>query len=393
MGRKDETLIPPGTAWLQDPAAARVCAAVQAGGFSIYFVGGCVRNVLLARPVSDLDLSTDARPEQVIALAEAAGLKAVPTGLEHGTVTVIADGSPFEITTFRRDVETDGRHAVVAFSDSIVEDARRRDFTMNALYATPDGRVVDPLGGLADLRARRVRFIEDPAARIREDYLRILRFFRFTAHYGDPALGFDAEALAAIAENLEGLERLSAERVGHEMVRLLSAPDPVPAVATMARVGVLAIILPGSDDRWLGPLVHLQGVLAVAPDWRARLALLGGEDPAQRLRLSRADGRFLSTLQQDGFGARPLVEVAYREGEEAAHQVLAIRAAVAGEMPEMAKLETISEAAQAQFPVSAADLMPDLQGPALGAELKALEACWIASGFALSREDLLRGVR
>ncbi|NNE52236.1 MAG: CCA tRNA nucleotidyltransferase [Sulfitobacter sp.] len=389
MGRTDENLIPPDTPWLTDPAARAVCAALQAEGHHLYFVGGCVRNALLGRPVSDVDMSTNARPEEVTRLAEAAGLKAVPTGIDHGTVTVVSDGHPFEITTFRRDVETDGRRAVVAYSDDIADDARRRDFTMNALYATPAGEIVDPLGGLPDLRARRVRFIEDPAARIREDYLRILRFFRFTATYGDPALGFDAEALAAIAANLDGLETLSAERLGHEMTRLLTAPEPAPAVAAMRQVGALGRVLPGSDDRWLGPLVHLEQEVGIPADWRARLAILGGEDVAVWLRLSKADGRMLEKLTAHGFGATTLAEIAYREGVEVAQQTLLIRGAVAAEIPQKCFLDTITDAAKAEFPIRAADLMPRYKGPALGEKLRALEADWIASGFALTAQELI----
>jgi poly(A) polymerase len=161
--------------WLEDPATRRVCAALTIDGAAAYFVGGCVRNALLGAPVSDLDIATDATPETVITLAKRAGVKAIPTGIEHGTVTLVQSGIPFEVTTFRKDVATDGRRAVVAFSTDIAEDAQRRDFTMNALYAAPDGTGVDPLNGLKDLNARNVRFIGDATARIREDYLRSLR--------------------------------------------------------------------------------------------------------------------------------------------------------------------------------------------------------------------------
>ena len=217
-----------------------------------------------------------------MALAAAAGLAAVPTGIDHGTVTLLSDGQPFEVTTFRRDVETFGRHATVAFSTDIAEDAARRDFTMNALYAEPDGTLVDPLGGLADLRARRVRFVGDPARRIAEDYLRILRFFRIHAWYGDPAGGLDPEGLAACAALQEGLDSLSRERVGAEIAKLLAARDPAPAVAAMAATGILARVLPGADPRALAPLVHLEAGAGLAPRWQRRLAALGG-----RRRLAR----------------------------------------------------------------------------------------------------------
>ena len=209
-------------AWLTDPAVRRLCAMLTDAGYEAWFVGGCVRNALIGAGASDLDITTDARPETVTELGERAGFRVVPTGIDHGTVTVVVDGTPFEITTFRRDVETDGRHATVAFADTAEEDARRRDFTMNALYAAPDGTVLDPLGGAADALAGHVRFIGDPNRRITEDYLRILRFFRFFAWYGDPAHGIDAEGLAACAAHVDGIDSLSAERLGQEMRKLLT---------------------------------------------------------------------------------------------------------------------------------------------------------------------------
>ena len=206
--------------WLQNDAAQVVCRLLTDAGYQAWFVGGCVRNELLGAPVADLDLTTDAVPELVMRLAKKAEIKAIPTGFDHGTVTLVQDGIPFEVTTFRRDVATDGRHAIVAFSDNIADDARRRDFTVNALYAGPDGQVVDPLGGLDDLKARRIRFIEDPDQRIKEDYLRILRFFRFYAWYGDTDEGPDPDSLAACAANIAGLQSLSIERVTAEMLKL-----------------------------------------------------------------------------------------------------------------------------------------------------------------------------
>ena len=220
-------------AWLSDARTQQVLGLLADDGHTACAVGGCVRNALLGAPVTDVDIATSARPDRVMALAEGAALRAVPTGLAHGTVTVVAGGQGFEVTTLRRDVATDGRHARIAFSDRVADDAARRDFTMNALYARADGTVLDPLGGLDDLRARRVRFVGDPDNRIAEDYLRILRFFRFHAQYG--ANGPDAEGLAACAAGADGLARLSAERVTAELRKLLAAPDPAPAVAAMAQ--------------------------------------------------------------------------------------------------------------------------------------------------------------
>ena len=247
--------------FLCDPGLRRILDAFEAAGHRILLVGGAVRNALLGEPVSDIDLATDALPDQVIALAGRAGLRTVPTGIRHGTVTVLAphdDGwRGHEVTTFRHDVETDGRHATVAFSDDLHEDAARRDFTINALYATGTGEVLDPMGGLPDLAARRLRFVGDPRARIAEDYLRILRFFRFHAWYGRPGRA-DAQAVAACAELAPGMSRLSRERIGAEMRKLLSAPDPGDALGLMQHCGVLQLALPGADAGLLPDLLRVE---------------------------------------------------------------------------------------------------------------------------------------
>ncbi|WP_438986931.1 CCA tRNA nucleotidyltransferase [Marivivens donghaensis] len=370
--------------WLTHPASQAVCKALTDGGFQAYFVGGCVRNALLGKPVSDLDISTDARPEQTLKLAKQAGLKAIPTGIDHGTITVVADGIPFEITTFRRDVDTDGRHAIVDFADTMDEDARRRDFTMNALYAAPNGEVFDPVNGLPDLRAGHLRFIGDADHRIREDYLRILRFFRFSAWYGDPALGIDPDGLAACAENLDGLAQLSAERVGSEMRKLLSAADPAPAMAAMAASGVLYAVLPGAQAQSLSVLVHLEGDRS--PDPIRRLAVIGGEDVPERLRLSNLDKRRLEAIQV-GINM-DLAELGYRHKDTAEDSYL-VRQASMGQPLDPEELAVLHHAVQQSFPVKAADLMPVFTGAALGERLRKLEADWIASGFTLSRDTLI----
>lgn len=375
--------------WLSAPAAQAVCAMLTDAGHQAWFVGGCVRNTLLGVPVTDLDITTDARPEQVVALAEATGFRPVPTGADHGTITVVVTGEPFEITTFRRDVETDGRRAVVAYADSIEEDAHRRDFTMNALYVAPDGEIADPLGGLDDLRARRVRFIDDPADRIREDYLRILRFFRFHAWYGDPLAGIDPDALAAIAELSAGIETLSLERLGAEMKKLLAAPDPAPAVAAMGRCGALGHVLPGADPQALPQLVHFEAETGASPDPIRRLACIGGADPAERLRLSKAETRALARLVDHIGGTEPPEALAYRLGPDAARDVVLLRAALLELPPPTDLAYHLTQGAVAEFPVKPADLMPAYRGPALGARLAELENRWIASGFTLTRDALL----
>ena len=372
-------------------------------------VGGAVRNALLGEPVEDIDIATALRPERVLELAAAAGLKVVPTGIEHGTVTVVAEGEGFEVTTFRRDVETDGRRAVVEFSDRLEEDAARRDFTINALYAGADGAVIDPVGGLADLAARRLRFVGDPYQRIAEDYLRILRFFRFHARYGRGAP--DDAALAACAAGAEGLARISRERIGAEMRKLLSAPDPVEAVRLMQRTGVLAQVLPGADADRLAALVAAEPGLcppralplahckrstgpfagrSPAQDtcaekkWPVRLAALAAPDAAERLRLSRDEARVQDELRFAG----SLSEAAYRLGAERAGQIALLRAA-GGEALRADWREQIDFAAGQKLPVSAADLSDRLSGPALGRGLRAAEAAWIESGFVMPAPALI----
>src|SRR5581483_12159264 len=253
------------TDWLKRPQVVRVFQALSKNGAAIRAVGGAVRNSLLGLPVAEIDLATTALPERVMALARSADLKAVPTGIEHGTVTVVADGMPFEVTTLRRDVETYGRHAKIAFTEDWEEDARRRDFTLNALYADRDGTVFDPLGGYADLVAGRVRFIGKPEDRIKEDYLRILRFFRFNAYYGKGPL--DPEGLAACVRLRVGLTQLSAERIAGELRRILVAPGAVRAVRALFDYGLLTDVLGGAPRMMrFERLVAVEEALGLAPD-------------------------------------------------------------------------------------------------------------------------------
>ena len=317
-------------------------------------------------------------------MGKAAGFKVVPTGIDHGTVTVVVDGAPFEVTTFRRDVDTDGRHATVVFADTAEEDARRRDFTMNALYAAPDGTLHDPLGGIPDILAGHVRFIGDAAQRIQEDCLRILRFFRFFAWYGDPAMGIDADGLAACAAFVDGINGLSAERIGQEMRKLLSAPNPAPAVASMAASGALLRVLPGAGPNALTVLIHLEELAGIVPDFSRRLAALGG-DP-DRLRLTNAEAQRHDILRDMDISAG---EAGYRYGATVAIDRGLVLAASLSQPLNDTDVAAARLGDGQVLPVKAADFMPALQGPALGAALRQAEARWIASGFTLTRYDLL----
>ncbi|NAZ37755.1 CCA tRNA nucleotidyltransferase [Rubellimicrobium sp. CFH 75288] len=375
-------------ALLEDPAARAALDLLRDGGHRAWIVGGAVRDALMGRPVGDTDLATDAPPERVLALARAAGLRTLPTGLDHGTVTLLPGGRPVETTTLRRDVETFGRRAAVAFGASVEEDARRRDFTVNALFLAPDGTLLDPVGGLGDLAQRRIRFVGDPATRIREDALRALRYFRFHATHGDPEGGADPDALDAVARHLDALDALSRERVGHEMRRLLAAPDPAPAMAALRATGALARLLPGAGDALLAPLVHVEGLAGLAPEPIRRLAALGGEDAAARLRLSRAEAARLSRLSAAMAESAGPGELGYRLGRPEAESVLALRAALGGRPIDPSDLEAARIGAAARLPVGAADLAP-LTGPALGRRLREIERAWIDSGFRLDRAALL----
>ena len=292
-------------AWLNEADTKAVMEALASGGGTARFAGGCVRNALMGEPVADIDIATTETPEKARALLEAKGIKVVPTGIDHGTITAVMPSRHFEITTLRVDVATDGRRADVAFTEDWVADASRRDFTMNALYCDADGTVHDPLGGRDDLKARRVRFIGDAHARIREDYLRILRFFRFHAWYGkgEP----DAASLRACAEEREGLRQLSGERVRDELLKIASADEAGEAYRQMAAAGILAIVLPEASrlDRF-EKYVEIEATQLFAPaDPILRLGAMLDLDAAgvaalaQRLKLSNKDRDRLAAMLTD----------------------------------------------------------------------------------------------
>jgi poly(A) polymerase len=393
-----------GVEWLKLPGTRAVLAALNSDGVETRAVGGAVRNALLGLPVTEIDLATTAEPERVIALAERAGFKAVPTGIDHGTVTVVAEGKPFEVTTLRRDVETFGRHAKVAYTTSWEEDARRRDFTLNALYADRDGNVFDPIGGYGDLQAGRVRFIGEAEARIKEDYLRILRFFRFHAYYGKGPM--DAEGLHAAVKLRDGLAQLSAERVAGEMRRILVAPGAIGAVEALFDYGLLTNVL-GGVPRLVRfeRLVAIETASALVPSAALRLAALAvfvEEDVvrlADRLRLSNAEQAVLALGALGADAGLPGEEAAkallYRLGADAYRSRLLFAWVDADACPEDGewyKALALPERWQAPvFPIGGNDVMAlgEIKGPGIGELLKGLEQDWIDSGFALDRDQLL----
>lgn len=394
-----------GTGWLDRPETQAVFAALAAQGATARAVGGVVRNSLLGRPVTDVDIATDARPEAVMRAAEAAGLKAIPTGLAHGTVTVVAGGRPYEITTLRRDVEAHGRRATVAFTDDWAEDARRRDFTINALYCSADGTLHDPLGGYPDLEARRVRFIGDAHKRIREDYLRILRFFRLTAEIAEgPA---DAEGLAACVRERAGLVILSAERVRVELLRMLGAPRGPEIAALMQEYGLLPAVL-GAAPRptLLARLAAIEAALGLLPDPILRLAALAVEIPEDaerlrdRLRLSNGDTARLLRAAEHGAPVGPPSPEAhsrawlYRRGAAAYRERVLLDWVRAAAPPDSApwrhRLALPDRWSPPRFPLTGTDVLAlgVPAGPRIGKVLRALEDWWIAGDFAADEGGL-----
>ena len=401
--------------WLAVPSLQQLLAALSEDGEEARVVGGAVRNTLLGEPVGDIDIASTTLPEETKARAEKCGFKVVPTGIDHGTVTVVAHGVPYEVTTLRADVETHGRQATVAFGRDWQVDAERRDFTVNALYVRANGDVVDHVGGLADIEKRELRFIGDAETRITEDYLRILRFFRFFAWYGSGRP--DAAGLKACAKLKNHLQTLSAERVWSELKKLLSAPDPSRALLWMRQSGVLTQILPESE-KWGIDAIHalvrserdldwkpdaLLRLQAIVPPDAVRMAELG-----KRLRLSNADkarleGWALADVPKPELSETGLVKLIYSGSRQALVDriklaLVSARAEAENDNQAMIRAGQYSRlldvAVQADipvFPVSGADLM-NLgfeKGPELGKQLKALEAAWLASGFELSKENLL----
>lgn len=378
-----------GQDWLTSSATVAVMDALEAAGGPdcARFVGGCIRNSLVGRPVDDIDIATRLKPGDAMAALQAAGLKVVPTGLAHGTVTAVSERRPHEITTLRRDVETDGRRAVVAFTDDWAEDAARRDFRLNALYADRSGMIFDPTGqGVEDALAGRVVFVGDPDRRIEEDYLRILRFFRFYAWYGRAEA--DAHGLAACAAHAEGLTRLSAERVSKELIKLLAAPDPRPAVSAMRHAGVLARLIPA-----VASSSAFEAMVDLSDDPVLRLSTLLPDEPpvvaaaARALRLPRAaEGRLgdaaLGPLDP-ATRAATLRALTYRLGRRAVIDRLMRGLAEAAGQGDRSALAIVADWPVPRMPVGGRDLarLGVEPGPDTGVILKAFEDEWVAADF------------
>ena len=397
--------------WMQERPTRALLDALAKADIAARFVGGCVRDALLGLPIADIDLATPARPELVAAALAAAGIKTVPTGIAHGTLTAVVPPRHFEITTLRRDVETDGRHARVAFDADWAADAARRDFTINAIYLDRDGTVHDPVGGQADLKARHVRFVGEPATRIAEDVLRVLRYYRFAARFGGIAgtQGGDAAARAACRAAVPLLSQLSAERVAQELLRLLAAADPVPVLRMMAADGVLAAVLPEATrlDR-LARLIGLEPPWTPAPEPLRRLAALVALDRAaaiamaERLRLAKKARDRLAGMMPpwrlDPAGDRRAQRHAlYRLGAER-YRDLALLVAAEGAIDEARLGEWLALAAAwkpPRFPLAGHDVtaLGIPPGPRVGRLLGAVRGWWEAGDFTADRAACLQRLR
>ncbi len=374
----------PAADWTKRADLAVLLAALGPG--QARYVGGAVRDTLLGLAVKDIDLATPLEPREVMRRLKAHSISVVPTGIDHGTVTAIISGSPVEITTLRHDVSTDGRRATVAFASDWQDDAARRDFTINALYADPaSGEIWDYFGGLEDLAARRVRFIGDARQRIREDHLRILRYFRFQARFGSqPADEISENACAELAATLKGLSR---ERVGMEMINLLGLPDPAPTVARMAELGVLQVVLPEEDVAGLAALVAQEALQGVAPDAVRRLAALLPPDLAQaehvaaRFRLSGAQKKRLALAAArnpepppQGGDSQTARALAYHLGQTPALD----RLLLTGQ-----SIAPITNWEIPTFPLKGGQIVARgvKAGPEVARVLKAVETWWVDEGF------------
>lgn len=379
----------PAAEWQDRPGLHRIVAALTADGGAVRVVGGAVRDTLLGLAVSDIDLATPLLPQEVVRRLEAADVKVIPTGIAHGTVTAIASGDHHEITTLRRDVETDGRRATVAFADDWREDAARRDFTINALYADPaDWQVDDYFGGLADLAAGCIRFIGDAATRIAEDHLRILRFYRFAARFGQGEL--DAASHAAVIAARHSLKSLSRERIADELTKILALPDPRAIVGQMAQDGIFAVMLPELDPGFAAALDRLHGnedAAGVAPAPLRRLAALlpanaaVAEQVASRLRLSTRQRKHLAALAAyRSDTARPPRQLAHAIGIDAARDVHLLAGDPASAA---AAAKALAGWDVPALPLKGGDLVARgiAAGPEVARILKAVEAAWVAEDF------------
>lgn len=376
--------------WIKNENLQNILQILKKADHNAYLVGGCVRNSILNFPVNDIDISTDARPEETLDLFNIGSFKATPTGFSHGTVTVVSEGIPYQITTMRSDQNTDGRHADVSFSDDITKDAERRDFTINALYADPTGKIIDPIGGLKDFQPLRIKFIGNANNRIQEDYLRILRFFRFHAQFADFVADFEQDALDAIKDNQNGLKFLSKERVWNELQKILLSRNPTRALSEMSKTGVLEKVLIDRGIKSIKNLISIEQKMGIEPEAIRRLLAITRNTEITSLNLSRKEVKkfsLLKSLLEKNFDPAELV---YQFNKEIAQSVLAISTFNQGEKLKLSDVKKIEKACLYPCPISGAHLTKYMSGADVGIKLKEAQRAWIKSNFKSDPAKILK---
>lgn len=378
--------------WLSKPSTQLVMQILLSEGHEAFFVGGCVRNTLFDFKATDIDISTSATPKIVMELMSQAGLKTIPTGVDYGTVTVVADKQNYEITTFRKDIETDGRRAKVKFSGSVLEDAKRRDFSINAIYSEQDGTILDPLDGIADITDKRIKFIGDPYARIKEDYLRILRFFRFLALFGRANETHEIE-IAAINDLRDGLDTISAERKRDEILKLFATPNPEYSIFLMEAADISSKIFDAYDYKSLNNLKELEERLEVSPCATRRLAAYTEDNLKSQLRFTNKLAKAHKVLREEATSKKDASELSYRHNEKLALDSILVRSSLNSTEPSTRVFHRIKMGSVAKFPIKSVDLAEYFSGPELGKMLAYLEQKWIDSDFTLRKDVLLSTIK
>jgi len=377
------------TKWLRNPSAQKLSKLYKSFGYQVLFVGGCVRNTILKMPVTDIDLATDAQPEEIIKIAKENNIRFVPTGLAHGTITLIIDNKNYQITTFRTDFDHDGRYAKVEFTESLLLDASRRDLTINALYCNHVGEVIDPLNGLDDIKKQKIKFIGNPNERIKEDNLRILRFFRFQAIYGNKNLEIDSIALEACHNHKSKLAALSKERITSELRKILSAPNPLEVIIKMNETGVLNELFQNVSIDSLEAYLKTEEKFKININWLGRLLSLQATQEEESLKLTRCEFKFLKQTKSAIENQIHVLEFSYYNGVENGKIYSILQNFRHNIILSKNLLNQINSLATKKFPITAKDLMPEIRGKKLGEALRSLEDRWIKSNFTLSKKDLL----
>jgi len=377
------------TKWLRNPSAQKLSKLYKSFGYQVLFVGGCVRNTILKMPVTDIDLATDAQPEEIIKIAKENNIRFVPTGLAHGTITLIIDNKNYQITTFRTDFDHDGRYAKVEFTESLLLDASRRDLTINALYCNHVGEVIDPLNGLDDIKKQKIKFIGNPNERIKEDNLRILRFFRFQAIYGNKNLEIDSIALEACHNHKSKLAALSKERITSELRKILSAPNPLEVIIKMNETGVLNELFQNVSIDSLEAYLKTEEKFKININWLGRLLSLQVTQKEESLKLTRCEFKFLKQTKSAIENQIHVLEFSYYNGVENGKIYSILQNFRHNIILSKNLLNQINSLATKKFPITAKDLMPEISGKKLGEALRSLEDRWIKSNFTLSKKELL----